>query len=54
MSVTWASFRSPGMWDKFDLDCILGKGNQLFKLIGKIKYFGMDGLPQEFMVMWNF
>ena len=25
MSITWTLFRSPGLWDKFDLDSILGK-----------------------------
>ena len=32
MSFTSTLFRSPGMWDKFDLDCILGKGDQLENL----------------------
>ena len=24
----WKLFKSPGLWDKFDLDCISGKGDQ--------------------------
>ena len=38
MSVIWTWFRSPGMWDTFDLDCTLGKGDQLFRSIGKFRY----------------
>lgn len=30
-SVGWPFFRSPGLWDKFDLECILCKRDQLFK-----------------------
>lgn len=44
--VSWTLFKSPGLWDKFDFDYILGKGNQLFELIGKFKYLGMEDLPQ--------
>ena len=50
MSVTYTLFRSPGMWDKFDLDCILGKGSQLLKFIGQFRYLRMEDLPQEFLV----
>ena len=32
VSVGWPFFRSPGLWDKFDLECILCKRDQLFKL----------------------
>ena len=28
-SVTWILFECPGMWDTYDLDCILGKGDRL-------------------------
>ena len=38
------------MWDKFDLDWILGKLDQLFKFIGKFRYLGMEDLPHEFLV----
>ena len=50
MSVTWTMFKSPGIWDKFDLDCILSEGNQLFKFIGKFRYFWREGLPKELFV----
>ena len=30
MSGTWILFRSPGIWDEFDLDCKLGEGDQFF------------------------
>lgn len=32
--------RSPRLWGKFDLDWILGKVDQLFKLIGEIGEIG--------------
>ena len=48
MSVNWILFRSLGMWDTFDLDFILGKGDQLFKSIIKFRYLGMEDLPQNF------
>ena len=59
ISVSWTLFKSPGLWDKFDLDSILVKalpniipfkGDQLFKIISKFKYLGMEDLPQEFSV----
>ena len=50
MSINWILFRSPGLWDKFDFDWILGKGDQLFKFMGKFRYLGMEDLPQEFLV----
>ena len=53
MSVNWTLFRSPGMWDKFGLDWILGKGYRLFKFIGKFRD-GIRHLPQEFLVDNNY
>ena len=51
ISMSWILFKSPGLlWDKFDLDSILGKVDQLFKIISKFRYFGMEGLPQEFSI----
>ena len=50
ISVSWTLFKSPGLWNKFDLDCILGKGNQLSKFIGKFRYLGVEDLPQELMI----
>ena len=49
-SVTWTLFGSPGLWDRLDLDFILGKGDQLFKFIGKFRFLGMEDLTQEFLV----
>ena len=49
MSITWTFFRSPALWDKFDLHSILGKVDQLFKFIGKFRYLEMEDLPQEFL-----
>ena len=50
ISLSWTLFKSPGLWEKFDLDCILGKGDQLFKFIGKFRYLGIEDLPQEFLI----
>ena len=49
ISVSWTLFKSADLWNNFDLDCILGKGSQLFKYIAKFKNLGAEGLPQEFM-----
>ena len=43
-------FKSPDSWNKFAFDCILGKGDQLFKFIGKFKFLGVEDLPQELMI----
>ena len=45
VSVSWALLRSPGLWGRFDLDCILGKGDQLSKFIGQLRYPGIEDLP---------
>ena len=50
MTVTWTLFGSLGMWNKFDLDCMLGKGDQLFKFMGTFRYFGMEDLQHKFLV----
>ena len=50
MSVSWILFKSPGMWYKFELGCILATGDQLFKCIGKFRYLGVEDLPQEFQL----
>ena len=42
ISVSWTLFKSSGLLHKLNFDCILGKKNQLFKFIGKLRYFGMD------------
>ena len=50
LSLSWALFKYPGLLDKFDVDCMLRKGDQLFKLIGKFRYLWMEDLPQEFLI----
>ena len=51
MSVSWTLFKSPGFWDKFDLDSILQNGDELFKSIDKQRYLGVDDLPpQQFFI----
>ena len=47
MSVCWTLFKSVSIWDSFDLDCILQKGDLLFKSLNNYKYPGMEDLPQE-------
>ena len=37
MPVTWILFKSPGIWNKFDLDCILCKGDQYDQTYWKIQ-----------------
>ena len=44
MSVIWTLLRSPTLWDKFDLDCILGSGNQLFVFLRKFRNLRMEDL----------
>ena len=44
--VTWTMFISPGLWDKFDLDYVLGEEDQLFKFIDKFRYLGLEDLTQ--------
>ena len=50
MSLTWILFRYPGLWDKFDIDCILGKGDQLFQCIQKFRYLSIEDLPQDLLI----
>ena len=50
MSVTWTLFRSPAIWDKFDLDSILRKWDHLFEDIGKFRYLRVEDLQQEVLV----
>ena len=47
ISVIWTLFRSSGQWDKFDLDDILRKGDQLFKSLGRFRYLRIEALSQE-------
>ena len=48
--VSLTLFKSPCLGNKFDLDSVLGKRDQLFKCISKFRYLGVDDLPQEFMI----
>ena len=36
--------KSPDLWDTFDLDCVLGKGKQLFKVTDKYRNLGIGRL----------
>ena len=50
MSVSWIFFKSPGLWDKFELGCILARGDQLFKSVCKFRYRGVLDLPEKFLL----
>ena len=50
ISVSCTLFNFP---DKFNLDSKLSEGDQLIKLIAKLRYLRMEDLPQEFL-MKNF
>ena len=39
--VSRTSFKSLSLWEKFGLDCVLDKGNQSYKFIGKFRYLGI-------------
>ena len=39
MSVCWALFTSASKWDSFGLDCILRKGDLLFKSLNNYRRF---------------
>ena len=49
-AATHERVKSPGLWDKLDLDSILGKSDQLFKITSKFRSLGMEDLPQEFSI----
>ena len=49
ISASLTIFKPSGLQDKFYLDYMLGKGDQLFKCIRKFKYLGMQDLPQDFL-----
>ena len=50
ISESWTLFRYPGQWEKSDLDCVLGKGDQLFKSIDKFRYLEIEYLQQKFLI----
>ena len=49
ISVSWTLFKSSGLPDEFDLDCILVKRDHLFEFTGKLRYLGIEELSQEFL-----
>ena len=50
MSVCWALFKSVSIWDSVGLNCILRKGNTLFKSLNNYRCFEMEDLSQEFFI----
>ena len=50
ISVTWTLLKSLALWDQYDLNYIFDKRDQLFKFVGKFRYLGIEGLPQEFLI----
>ena len=46
ISVCW-TFMSVSIWDSFDLNFILQKGDLLFKSLNNYRYLGMENLPHE-------
>ena len=50
MSVCWTLSKPVSIWDSSDLDCILQKGDFLFKYLNKYGYLGMEDLPHEFFI----
>ena len=47
MPACWTLFKSASICNSFDLDCILQKGDLLFKFFNNYRYHGMEDLPQE-------
>ena len=39
-----------GTFRGIQCSCMSGKGNQLFKFIGKFRYLGMGNLRQDFLI----
>ena len=50
MSICWTLFKSVSIPDFFNLDCILQKGDILFKSLNNYKHLGMKDLSQEIFV----
>ena len=40
LGICRCAFKSPGPWDKFDIDCKFGKGDQLFILSADVDILG--------------
>ena len=49
-SVCWTLFKSASIWDSFDQDCVLQKGDLLFKSLNNYIYLGIEDLSQEFFI----
>ena len=50
MSACWTLFKSVSIWDSFNLDFILQKGDLLFKSVNNYRYLGMEDSPEEFFI----
>ena len=50
MSLCRTLFKSTSIWDSSDLDCILQKGNLLFKSFNNPRHLGIVDLPHEFFI----
>ena len=50
MSLCRTLFKSTSIWDSSDLDCILQKGNLLFKSLNNPRHLGIEDLPHEFFI----
>ena len=50
MSVYWILFKSARILDSFDIDCILQKGDLLFKSLNNYRYRGVEDLTQELFI----
>ena len=42
--------RSQALWDKYDFDCTLHKGDHLSKFTGQFRYLMIENLSQEFLI----
>ena len=50
MSVYWILFKSARILDSFDINCILQKGDLLFKSLNNYRYRGVEDLTQELFI----
>ena len=50
MSVCWTLFKSTGILDFLEFDCILQKGDLLFKSLNNYICIRMEDLPQKFWI----
>ena len=47
MAICWTLLKRIALWKLADLDCILQKGDDLFKKINLMRIFSVDDLPQN-------